>query len=63
MVAMAHEIGMKVVAEGIETQMEYNYVNRIGVDEMQGNLLSKPLDVDAMTVALFSDKTRHKRTG
>ena len=63
MVAMAHEIGMKVVAEGIENQMEYNYVNRIGVDEMQGNLLSKPLDAEAMTVALFSDKARQSKTG
>jgi diguanylate cyclase (GGDEF)-like protein len=63
MVAMAHEIGLKVVAEGIETQIEYNYVNRIGVDEMQGNLLSKPLDAEAMTVALFSDKARQSKTG
>ncbi|MGB5275919.1 MAG: bifunctional diguanylate cyclase/phosphodiesterase, partial [Gammaproteobacteria bacterium] len=63
MVAMAHEIGLKVVAEGIENQIEYNYVNRIGVDEMQGNLLSKPLDVDAMTVALFSDTARQSKTG
>ena len=63
MVAMAHEIGMKVVAEGIENQMEYNYVNRIGVDEMQGNLLSKPLDAEAMAVTLFSDKARQSKTG
>jgi diguanylate cyclase (GGDEF)-like protein len=63
MVAMAHEIGLKVVAEGIENQIEYNYVNRIGVDEMQGNLLSKPLDADTMTAALFADKTRQSKTG
>jgi EAL domain-containing protein (putative c-di-GMP-specific phosphodiesterase class I) len=63
MVAMAHEIDLKVVAEGIENQIEYNYVNRIGVDEMQGNLLSKPLDVDTMTAALFPDKSRQTRTG
>ena len=63
MVAMAHEIGMKVVAEGIETQIEYNYVNRIGVDEMQGNLLSKPLDAEAMTVALLPKTNRQRKTG
>jgi EAL domain-containing protein (putative c-di-GMP-specific phosphodiesterase class I) len=63
MVAMAHEIGLKVVAEGIENQVEYNYVHRLDVDEMQGNLLSRPLDVDAMTAALFSQKTRQRKTG
>jgi EAL domain-containing protein (putative c-di-GMP-specific phosphodiesterase class I) len=63
MVAMAHEIGLKVVAEGIESQIEYNYVHRLGVDEMQGNLLSKPLDAEAMTVALLAKTSRQRQTG
>jgi len=61
MVSMAHEIGLKVVAEGIENQDEYSYVHKLGVDEMQGYMLSKPLDVDSMTRALFTSSNRRKK--
>jgi len=60
MVSMAHEIGLKVVAEGIENQDEYSYVHNLGVDEMQGYLLSKPLDVDSMTNTLFTSSNRRR---
>ena len=61
MVSMAHEIGLKVVAEGIENQDEYSFVHKLGVDEMQGHMLSKPLDVDSMTRALFTSRNRRKK--
>ena len=63
MVSMAHEIGLKVVAEGIENQPEYNYVRKLGVDEMQGYLLSKPLDVNNMTRALFTANKKRRKAG
>lgn len=63
MVTMAHEIGLKVVAEGIENQSEYNYVHKLGVDEMQGYMLSKPLEADAMTRVLFSKSGSQKKAG
>ena len=61
MVSMAHEIGLKVVAEGIENQEEYSFVHNLGVDELQGYMLSKPLDVDSMTRALFTSSNRRKK--
>jgi len=61
MVSMAHEIGLKVVAEGIENQDEYSYVRNLGVDEMQGYMLSKPLDVDTMTRTLFTSSNKRKK--
>jgi len=61
MVSMAHEIGLKVVAEGVENQDEYSFVHKLGVDEMQGYMLSKPLDVDSMTRALFTSSNRRKK--
>ena len=63
MVTMAHEIGLKVVAEGIENQSEYSYVRKLGVDELQGYMLSKPLDVDSMTRLLFSGKSKRRKAG
>jgi EAL domain-containing protein (putative c-di-GMP-specific phosphodiesterase class I) len=63
MVSMAHEIGLKVVAEGIESQKEYNYVRKLGVDEIQGYMMSKPLDASTMTRALFKTGKRRRKMG
>ena len=52
-VKMAQDIGLKVVSEGIETQDEYDYVKELGVDELQGYILHKPLDLDGATDVLF----------
>jgi diguanylate cyclase (GGDEF)-like protein len=41
--AMAHKMDMKVVAEGVETEEQLSFLRRVGCDEMQGFLFSKPL--------------------
>ena len=43
MVAMAHDLGYRVVAEGIETQEVYDILQDWGCDEGQGYLMSKPV--------------------
>ena len=45
-VVMAHKLGIKVIAEGIETQDQYDILKQIGCDYGQGYLFSKPLPVD-----------------
>ncbi|MDX8126256.1 EAL domain-containing protein [Methylomonas sp. OY6] len=45
-VVMAHKLGIKVVAEGIETQEQYDLLNRMGCDYGQGYLISKPVPAD-----------------
>lgn len=42
MIAMCHELGMKVVAEGIETPEERDAIVEAGCDLMQGYLFAKP---------------------
>ncbi|VAW56864.1 diguanylate cyclase/phosphodiesterase (GGDEF & EAL domains) with PAS/PAC sensor(s) [hydrothermal vent metagenome] len=54
-VKMAHDTGVRVVAEGIETQEQFTFISRMGVDEMQGYLYSKPLSAESMMTLLFSD--------
>ena len=54
-VKMVHAAGVKVVAEGIESQTQYDYINSLNVDELQGYILSKPIDIDSMTNLLFPD--------
>ena len=40
---MAHKLGLKVVAEGVETQDQLALLNSIGCDYIQGYFYSKPL--------------------
>jgi EAL domain-containing protein (putative c-di-GMP-specific phosphodiesterase class I) len=42
-IAMAHKLGMKVVAEGIETQEQLEFLRENKCDYGQGYLLSRPL--------------------
>ncbi|MDH3320142.1 MAG: EAL domain-containing protein [Betaproteobacteria bacterium] len=42
-IAMAHSLGLTVVAEGVETQHQLDYLRAHGCDECQGYFFSKPL--------------------
>lgn len=42
-IAMAHKLSMKVVAEGIETQEQLDFLRENNCDDGQGYLLSRPL--------------------
>lgn len=42
-IAMAHELGLQVIAEGVETEVQARYLVEHGCDISQGFLYSKPL--------------------
>ena len=42
-IAMAHGLGLTVVAEGVESEMQLEYLRKRGCDECQGFLFSQPL--------------------
>lgn len=46
-IRLGHELGMEVVAEGVETQAQRDFLVESGCKLMQGYLLSRPLPVDA----------------
>ncbi|NMG75685.1 putative bifunctional diguanylate cyclase/phosphodiesterase [Aromatoleum diolicum] len=47
-IALAHKLGIKVLAEGVETQAQFDLLRQSGCDAIQGYLLSKPLPADAL---------------
>ena len=42
-IALGHCMGLKVLAEGVETEDQLNYLKEHGCDEVQGYLYSKPV--------------------
>jgi diguanylate cyclase (GGDEF)-like protein/PAS domain S-box-containing protein len=47
-VEMAHGSSLSVIAEGVETREQFQYLQRYGCDEMQGYWVSRPLPVDGI---------------
>ena len=42
-IGLAHNLNIKVIAEGVETEAQMNFLRRQGCDEMQGYYFSRPL--------------------
>ena len=42
-IVMAHELGLKVIAEGVETEGQHSLLSAAGCDYAQGFLYAKPL--------------------
>ena len=53
-IAMAHSLGMQVVAEGVENEAQLDFLRSKGCDEVQGYLLSRPLAADALGELLLA---------
>jgi len=51
-VQLGQTLGLRVVAEGVETTEQAEYLRQIGCDEMQGYLFSPPLPVGEFTQLL-----------
>jgi diguanylate cyclase (GGDEF)-like protein/PAS domain S-box-containing protein len=56
MIAMAHKLGIKVIAEGIETALQRDLLIRAGCDYGQGYLFSRPVAAEEFGQFLCSRK-------
>lgn len=52
LVTLSHELGMKVVAEGVETQEQLSLLQDLNCDEMQGYCFSPPVTAKAFKILL-----------
>jgi diguanylate cyclase (GGDEF)-like protein len=55
-VALAHKLQLQIVAEGVETMGQRDWLAQRGCDAMQGYWFSKPVEADALA-ALLRDHT------
>ena len=51
-VALAHSMGVEVIAEGVETEAQAEVLERLGCNQMQGFLIARPMPADELTKLL-----------
>lgn len=52
---LAHKLGLRVVAEGVETRPVFDELERAGCDAIQGFLIAKPMPADALAEWAHTD--------
>ncbi|BBB70060.1 hypothetical protein UNDYM_5807 [Undibacterium sp. YM2] len=55
-IAMAHSLNLRVVAEGVETEGQLQLLRRLRCDEIQGYYFSRPVPADAFATMLREGK-------
>jgi diguanylate cyclase (GGDEF)-like protein/PAS domain S-box-containing protein len=61
-VTIAHNLGMQVVAEGVETNQQLNFLSGLRCEQLQGYLYSKPLPENDFQKYLLSHQITNKST-
>ena len=54
-IAMAHKLGMRVIAEGIETEEQSKLLFNVGCDIGQGYLFSRPITADQFLLKFYHE--------
>jgi diguanylate cyclase (GGDEF)-like protein/PAS domain S-box-containing protein len=57
-IAMAHSLQLKVVAEGVETKEQYEFMRSRGCEMIQGYYFSKPIPASEIVMLLYKSMTR-----
>ena len=59
-IEIGHELGMKVMAEGVETKAQLEYLRLKGCDSAQGYFFSRPLPLNQMVSWLEAYRARQE---
>lgn len=61
-IALGHNLGLELVAEGVETKAQQDFLSNLGCDVLQGFLYSKPLPFTEIIAFLNQQKTAQRIT-
>ncbi|WP_308921794.1 EAL domain-containing protein [Janthinobacterium sp. J1-1] len=61
-IAMAHSLKLKVVAEGVETPQQVEFLRRAGCDNVQGFYFARPMTAAQLTALLLERRDWSSRT-
>ena len=56
-IALGHALGLRLVAEGVETWLQAEKLKTLGCDELQGYYFSRPLNAQSLEQHLFQEQT------
>ena len=62
-VALGQALGLRIVAEGVETDNQQNFLTRLGCDALQGFLLGHPLPADRFMADIHAAELQKQRVG
>jgi len=63
MIALAHDLGMRVIGEGVETQEQAAWLVRLDCDELQGYAIAHPLTGNELVLWAASHSVADRATG
>ncbi len=58
MLVMARSLGLSVIAEGVETEQQHDFLRRAGCEEGQGYLYSRPIPAEGLEPLLAGERRR-----
>ena len=61
-VKLAHALGLKVVAEGVENERQQAIMVQLGCDELQGFLFAKPMTARALLLWAMDDRQQEAQS-
>lgn len=55
-ISLVHDLSLKIVAEGVETEEQYLFLKSVGCDYIQGYYFSRPVEEERFLYMLRSEK-------
>jgi diguanylate cyclase (GGDEF)-like protein len=62
-VKLAHALGLRVVAEGVENERQHRMLVDLGCDELQGYLFARPMSANALLLWALDDRPEEENPG
>ncbi|WP_374581680.1 EAL domain-containing protein [Pseudoduganella sp.] len=61
-ISLSHQLDMRVIAEGVETEQQRSFLQQHGCDEVQGYLYSRPVPAQRITAMLLGEEVADEVT-